>query len=83
MGKILLNPLGSKRIVSISFDILTYFIGFLGFFKGILSMLNSFCISGKNNEVVVEKMKDFSFQCITRGNKCDFSLSEEKEKLCC
>lgn len=46
-------------------------------------MLNSFYISEKNNEVIGEKMKDFSFQFITRGNKCDFSLSEEKEKLCC
>lgn len=45
-------------------------------------MLNIFCINEKNDEVLGEKMKDLSFQFITRGNKCDFLLSEEKEKLC-
>lgn len=82
MGKILLNPLGSKRTVNISFDILTCFIGFLGFFKGILSMLNSFCISGKNNEVMGEKNERLLFAIHNKGEQWDFSLSEEKEKLC-
>lgn len=31
---------------------------------------------GKNERLI------FPFQFITRGNKCDFLLSEEKEKLC-
>lgn len=55
---------------------------FFFFKKGILSMLNIFCINEKNDEVLGEKMKDLSFQFITRGSKCDFLLSEEKEKLC-
>lgn len=28
-----------------------------------------------------KKMKDLSFHFVTRGNKYEFSLSEEKEKL--